>query len=112
MITCPAVRSAAPDQPELKASTGGLSLPRTAPQTEFNQFIPPQTQTESQLVPPTSPYTQYQYSSPALPTQAPDPIHPAIPLPATDSVPSGSFTLSDSANLPSCVATMSFTPQA
>ncbi|EHH52380.1 hypothetical protein EGM_12811 [Macaca fascicularis] len=52
-------------------SQHGIERPRTAPQTEFSQFIPPQTQTESQLVPPTSPYTQYQYSSPALPTQAP-----------------------------------------
>ncbi|XP_066489524.1 protein piccolo [Tiliqua scincoides] len=49
----------------------GLERPRTAPQTEFEQFIPPQTQPESQFATPTSPYTQYQYSSPALPTQAP-----------------------------------------
>uniref|UniRef100_G3T339 Piccolo presynaptic cytomatrix protein n=1 Tax=Loxodonta africana TaxID=9785 RepID=G3T339_LOXAF len=54
-------------------SQHGIERPRTAPQTEFSQFIPPQTQPESQLVPPTSPYTQYQYSSPALPTQAPTP---------------------------------------
>ncbi|NXM35438.1 PCLO protein, partial [Oxyruncus cristatus] len=49
----------------------GLERPRTAPQTEFNQFIPPQTQPETQFAPATSPYAQYQYSSPALPTQAP-----------------------------------------
>ncbi|KFP99342.1 Protein piccolo, partial [Haliaeetus albicilla] len=49
----------------------GLERPRTAPQTEFNQFMPPQTQTETQFAPATSPYAQYQYSSPALPTQAP-----------------------------------------
>ncbi|KAF1593562.1 UNVERIFIED_CONTAM: Protein piccolo, partial [Eudyptes pachyrhynchus] len=49
----------------------GLERPRTAPQTEFNQFMPPQTQPETQFAPATSPYAQYQYSSPALPTQAP-----------------------------------------
>ncbi|KAM6306850.1 protein piccolo-like [Podargus strigoides] len=49
----------------------GLERPRTAPQTEFNQFIPPQTRPETQFAPATSPYAQYQYSSPALPTQAP-----------------------------------------
>ncbi|KFP61170.1 hypothetical protein N322_02300, partial [Cariama cristata] len=48
-----------------------LERPRTAPQTEFNQFMPPQTQPETQFAPATSPYAQYQYSSPALPTQAP-----------------------------------------
>ncbi|KAF1663657.1 Protein piccolo, partial [Aptenodytes patagonicus] len=49
----------------------GLERPHTAPQTEFNQFMPPQTQPETQFAPATSPYAQYQYSSPALPTQAP-----------------------------------------
>ncbi|NWU48020.1 PCLO protein, partial [Dromas ardeola] len=49
----------------------GLERPRTAPQTEFDQFMPPQTQPETQFAPATSPYAQYQYSSPALPTQAP-----------------------------------------
>ncbi|XP_043944291.1 protein piccolo isoform X2 [Protopterus annectens] len=39
----------------------GLERPRTAPQSEFNQFLPPQTQAEPQYAPPTSPYTQYQY---------------------------------------------------
>ncbi|NXG62736.1 PCLO protein, partial [Hemiprocne comata] len=52
----------------------GLERPRTAPQTEFNQFMPPQTQPETQFAPATSPYAQYQYSSPALPTQAPTPF--------------------------------------
>ncbi|KFW83111.1 Protein piccolo, partial [Manacus vitellinus] len=52
-------------------SQHGLERPRTAPQTEFNQFMPPQTQPETQFAPATSPYAQYQYSSPALPTQAP-----------------------------------------
>ncbi|XP_077193961.1 protein piccolo isoform X2 [Paroedura picta] len=48
----------------------GLERPRTAPQTEFDQFIPAQSQPETQFATPTSPYTQYKYSSPALPTQA------------------------------------------
>ncbi|XP_060114519.1 protein piccolo [Heteronotia binoei] len=48
----------------------GLERPRTAPQTEFDQFMPAQSQPETQFATPTSPYTQYQYSSPALPTQA------------------------------------------
>lgn len=48
----------------------GLERPRTAPQTEFDPFIPAQSQPETQFATPTSPYTQYQYSSPALPTQA------------------------------------------
>ncbi|NXF36537.1 PCLO protein, partial [Nyctibius bracteatus] len=52
----------------------GLERPRTAPQTDFNQFMPPQTQPETQFAPATSPYAQYQYSSPALPTQAPTPF--------------------------------------
>ncbi|XP_069048688.1 protein piccolo isoform X4 [Lepisosteus oculatus] len=52
-------------------SQHGLERPRTAPQSEFNQFIPPQTQPEPQYAQPTSPYTQYQYAPPSLPTQAP-----------------------------------------
>ncbi|XP_039617399.1 protein piccolo-like isoform X2 [Polypterus senegalus] len=48
----------------------GLERPRTAPQSEFNQFIPPQTKPESQYAQPTSPYSQYQYAAPSLPTQA------------------------------------------
>ncbi|KAM6437844.1 protein piccolo-like [Liasis olivaceus] len=58
-------------RPTRVESQHGLERPRTAPQTEFDQFIPPQTQTETQFATPTSPYTQYQYSSPAIPTQAP-----------------------------------------
>uniref|UniRef100_A0A8C5RRQ1 Piccolo presynaptic cytomatrix protein n=1 Tax=Laticauda laticaudata TaxID=8630 RepID=A0A8C5RRQ1_LATLA len=60
-------------RPARAESQHGLERPRTAPQTEFNQFIPPQTQSETQFATPTSPYTQYQYSSPTLPTQAPTP---------------------------------------
>ncbi|KAK1169100.1 protein piccolo [Acipenser oxyrinchus oxyrinchus] len=52
-------------------SQHGLERPRTAPQSEFNQFMPPQTQPESQYAENTSPYTQYQYAPPSLPTQAP-----------------------------------------
>ncbi|MFT7814925.1 protein piccolo-like isoform X1 [Arapaima gigas] len=40
----------------------GLERPRTAPQSEFNQFIPPQTQPEAQYGQDTSPYSQYQYA--------------------------------------------------
>uniref|UniRef100_A0A8C6W1C9 Piccolo (presynaptic cytomatrix protein) n=1 Tax=Nannospalax galili TaxID=1026970 RepID=A0A8C6W1C9_NANGA len=92
-------------------SQHGVERPRTAPQTEFSQFIPPQTQTESQLVPPTSPYTQYQYSSPALPTQAPTPY--------TQQSHFQQQTLYHQQVSPyqtqptfQAVATMSFTPQA
>ncbi|ELW56308.1 Protein piccolo [Tupaia chinensis] len=92
-------------------SQHGIERPRTAPQTEFSQFIPPQTQTESQLVPPTSPYTQYQYSSPALPTQAPTPY--------TQQSHFQQQTLYHQQVSPyqtqptfQAVATMSFTPQA
>ncbi|XP_018585967.2 protein piccolo-like [Scleropages formosus] len=46
---------------EKRGDSHGLERPKTAPQSELNKFIPPQTQ-------PTSPYTQYQY---ATPTQAP-----------------------------------------
>ncbi|KAJ1164509.1 hypothetical protein NDU88_004946 [Pleurodeles waltl] len=58
-------------RPSRLESQHGLERPRTAPQTDFTQYMPPQTQSEAQFVPPTSPYTQYQYTSPALPTQAP-----------------------------------------
>uniref|UniRef100_A0A8C9PS43 Piccolo presynaptic cytomatrix protein n=1 Tax=Spermophilus dauricus TaxID=99837 RepID=A0A8C9PS43_SPEDA len=92
-------------------SQHGIERPRTAPQTEFSQFIPPQTQTDSQLVPPTSPYTQYQYSSPALPTQAPTPY--------TQQSHFQQQTLYHQQVSPyqtqptfQAVATMSFTPQA
>nr|XP_014698675.2 protein piccolo [Equus asinus] len=92
-------------------SQHGIERPRTAPQTEFSQFIPPQTQTESQLVPPTSPYTQYQYSSPAPPTQSPTPY--------TQQSHFQQQTLYHQQVSPyqtqptfQAVATMSFTPQA
>ncbi|XP_058841853.1 protein piccolo-like isoform X5 [Acipenser ruthenus] len=52
-------------------SQHGLERPRTAPQSEFDQFMPPQTQPESEYAEHTSPYTQYQYAPPSLPTQAP-----------------------------------------
>ncbi|XP_028933106.1 protein piccolo [Ornithorhynchus anatinus] len=91
-------------------SQHGLERPRTAPQAEFNQFIPPQTQPEPQLAPPTSPYTQYQFSSPALPTQAPtqfpQPSHyqqqPLYHQPVSPYQTQSTFQT---------VATMSFTPQ-
>ncbi|XP_053575139.1 protein piccolo [Bombina bombina] len=49
----------------------GLDRPQTAAQTDFSSYLPPQTQSESQFAPPTSPYTQYQYQTPTLLTQAP-----------------------------------------
>nr|XP_048289548.1 protein piccolo isoform X3 [Myodes glareolus] len=98
-------------RPSRIESQHGIERPRTAPQTEFSQFIPPQTQTEAQLVPPTSPYTQYQYSSPALPTQAPTPY--------TQQSHFQQQTLYHQQVSPyqtqptfQAVATMSFTPQA
>ncbi|XP_053108815.1 protein piccolo isoform X2 [Hemicordylus capensis] len=89
----------------------GLERPRTAPQTEFDQFIPPQTQPETQFATPTSPYTQYQYSSSALPTQAPTQYtqqshYQQQPLYQQQVSP----YQTQSAFQP--VATMSFTPQA
>lgn len=45
-----------------EASGDGLERPRTAPQSEFDQFIPPQTEADSQyntLTSPYSPYAQY-----------------------------------------------------
>ncbi|XP_041444410.1 protein piccolo isoform X2 [Xenopus laevis] len=47
-----------------------LERPQTAPQTDFSQYLPPQTQSETQFAPPTS-YTQFQYQTPSLITQAP-----------------------------------------
>ncbi|XP_075713477.1 protein piccolo isoform X2 [Rhinoderma darwinii] len=49
----------------------GLDRPQTAPQSEYNPYLPPQTQTETPFAPQTSPYTQYQYQTPTLLTQAP-----------------------------------------
>ncbi|XP_078006140.1 protein piccolo-like [Phascolarctos cinereus] len=91
-------------------SQHGLERPRTAPQTEFNQFMPPQTQPESQLVPPTSPYTQYQFTSPALPTQAPTQYTQQSPY---QQQPLYHQQVSPYQTQPTfqTVATMSFTPQ-
>ncbi|KPP72928.1 protein piccolo-like [Scleropages formosus] len=47
---------------ESRGNGHGLERPRTAPQSEFNQFIPPQTQPDAQYTQQTSPYTQYQYA--------------------------------------------------
>ncbi|KAK1785040.1 hypothetical protein P4O66_018464 [Electrophorus voltai] len=41
----------------------GLERPRTAPQSEFNQFVPPQTEADSQYAHLESPYSHYQYAS-------------------------------------------------
>ncbi|KAM8974113.1 protein piccolo isoform 2-T2 [Pelodytes ibericus] len=49
----------------------GLDRPQTAPQPEYSPYLPPQTQSETQFAPPTSPYNQYQYQTPTLLTQAP-----------------------------------------
>ncbi|XP_052007863.1 protein piccolo [Xyrauchen texanus] len=48
---------------EARGNGHGLERPRTAPQSDFNQFIPPQTETESQYAQLTSPYSHYQYAS-------------------------------------------------
>uniref|UniRef100_A0A673GY27 Piccolo presynaptic cytomatrix protein b n=1 Tax=Sinocyclocheilus rhinocerous TaxID=307959 RepID=A0A673GY27_9TELE len=48
---------------EARGNGHGLERPRTAPQSEFNQFIPPQTESESQYAQLTSPYSHYQYAS-------------------------------------------------
>ncbi|KAG1936897.1 protein piccolo [Pimephales promelas] len=48
---------------EARGNGHGLERPRTAPQSEFNQFIPPQTEAESQYAQLTSPYSHYQYAS-------------------------------------------------
>uniref|UniRef100_A0A672SJK7 Piccolo presynaptic cytomatrix protein b n=1 Tax=Sinocyclocheilus grahami TaxID=75366 RepID=A0A672SJK7_SINGR len=48
---------------EARGNGHGLERPRTAPQSEFNQFIPPQTESESQYAHLTSPYSHYQYAS-------------------------------------------------
>uniref|UniRef100_A0A286XPC2 Piccolo presynaptic cytomatrix protein n=1 Tax=Cavia porcellus TaxID=10141 RepID=A0A286XPC2_CAVPO len=88
----------------------GGERPRTAPQAEFSQFLPPQTQSEPQLAPPSSPYTQFQFS-PTPPTQAPTPY--------TQQSPFQQQTLFHQQVSPyqtqptfQAVATMSFTPQA
>ncbi|XP_052388124.1 protein piccolo-like isoform X2 [Carassius gibelio] len=48
---------------EARGNGHGLERPRTAPQSEFNQFIPPQTESESQYAQLMSPYSHYQYES-------------------------------------------------
>ncbi|XP_051727123.1 protein piccolo isoform X2 [Ctenopharyngodon idella] len=48
---------------ESRGNGHGLERPRTAPQSEFNQFIPPQTEAEPQYAQLTSPYSHYQYAS-------------------------------------------------
>ncbi|EHB02875.1 Protein piccolo [Heterocephalus glaber] len=47
------------------ASPARVERPRTAPQPEFGQFLPPQTQAQAQV------QSQFPYSAPARPTQAP-----------------------------------------
>ncbi|XP_031657283.1 protein piccolo isoform X2 [Oncorhynchus kisutch] len=44
---------------ETRGSNHGLERPRTAPQSEFDQFIPPQTEADSQYSTLTSPYSHY-----------------------------------------------------
>ncbi|CAB1313755.1 unnamed protein product [Coregonus sp. 'balchen'] len=44
---------------ETRGSSHGLERPRTAPQSEFDQFIPPQTEADSQYSTLTSPYSHY-----------------------------------------------------
>uniref|UniRef100_A0A8C8VMZ6 Piccolo presynaptic cytomatrix protein n=1 Tax=Pelusios castaneus TaxID=367368 RepID=A0A8C8VMZ6_9SAUR len=89
----------------------GLERPRTAPQTEFNQFMPPQTQPETQFAPPTSPYTQYQYSS-ALPTQAPTQYTQQSHYQQQQTLYHQQVSPYQTQSAFQPVATMSFTPQA
>ncbi|CAI5773957.1 Hypothetical predicted protein [Podarcis lilfordi] len=93
-------------------SQHGLERPRTAPQTEFDQFIPPQTQPETQFATPTSPYTQYQYSSPALPTQAPTPYSQPSHYQQQQPLYQQQVSPYQTQSAFQTVATMSFTPQA
>ncbi|KAG8439985.1 hypothetical protein GDO86_005960 [Hymenochirus boettgeri] len=51
----------------------GLERPQTASQTDFSQYLTPQTQSDTQFIPPTIPYSQIQYQNSALLTQAPTP---------------------------------------
>lgn len=44
---------------ETRGNGHGLERPRTAPQSEFDQFIPPQTEADSQYSTLTSPYSHY-----------------------------------------------------
>uniref|UniRef100_A0AAY4BV53 Uncharacterized protein n=1 Tax=Denticeps clupeoides TaxID=299321 RepID=A0AAY4BV53_9TELE len=47
---------------EARGNGHGLERPRTAPQSEFNQFIPPQTETGTQYGDLSGPYSHYQYA--------------------------------------------------
>uniref|UniRef100_A0A4W5RAG9 Piccolo presynaptic cytomatrix protein b n=1 Tax=Hucho hucho TaxID=62062 RepID=A0A4W5RAG9_9TELE len=44
---------------ETRGNSHGLERPRTAPQSEFDQFIPPETEADSQYSTLTSPYSHY-----------------------------------------------------
>ncbi|XP_057204608.1 protein piccolo-like isoform X2 [Triplophysa rosa] len=48
---------------EARGNGHGLERPRTAPQSDFDQFIPPQTEADSQYATLPSPYSHYQYAS-------------------------------------------------
>uniref|UniRef100_A0ACB8FRG9 Uncharacterized protein n=1 Tax=Sphaerodactylus townsendi TaxID=933632 RepID=A0ACB8FRG9_9SAUR len=89
-----------------------LERPRTAPQAEFDQFIPAQTQPETQFATPTSPYTQYQYSSPALPTQASTQYTQQSHYQQQPSLYQPQVSPYQTQSAFQTVATMSFTPQA
>ncbi|KAJ7329489.1 hypothetical protein JRQ81_015663, partial [Phrynocephalus forsythii] len=93
-------------------SQHALERPRTAPQTEFDQFIPPQTQPETQFATPTSPYTQYQYSSPAVPTQAPTQYSQQSHYHQQQTLYQQQVSPYQTQSAFQTVATMSFTPQA
>lgn len=51
-----------------EARGDGLERPRTAPQSEFDQFIPPQTEADSQYNTLTSPYSHYAQYAPQTQT--------------------------------------------
>uniref|UniRef100_A0A3Q3IV38 Protein piccolo n=1 Tax=Monopterus albus TaxID=43700 RepID=A0A3Q3IV38_MONAL len=51
-----------------EARGDGMERPRTAPQSEFDQFIPPQTEADSQYNTLTSPYSHYAQYSPQTQT--------------------------------------------
>lgn len=48
---------------EARGNGHGLERPRTAPQSEFNQFIPPQSEADSQYDQMSGPYAHYEYAS-------------------------------------------------
>ncbi|XP_041059081.1 protein piccolo-like, partial [Carcharodon carcharias] len=56
----------------------GLERPRTAPQPDYDQFLSPQTQSQSQFATTPSHYTQYQYSTPQ-PAQTQTPFQQQSP---------------------------------